>query len=310
MRRRIACAEQRPAKGRGTVLDKTIGRIVRVGKAIVRLPDLQRRQEFLLNEVRRLNEQIRAMKAGEDLDQRQTKSSFDYQWHEMPEGRDLPSDPAFLRLAGQRVCEMTGLAPEWFQGKRVVDIGSGIGRFSFPMLEMGAMVPACDQSDWALRRTQSLCTGFGERVRTRQVDLLGWDERMDFDLAFSYGVVHHTGNTYLAIRNVARKVRDGGCLFLMVYGLPEEPGDFTELNTYERLRQELRNLPMGEKQRILVERFGPDAAHGYFDAVSPRINDLLTFEEIAELLAGIGFVNICRSVAGRNIHLSAEKPEK
>jgi hypothetical protein len=56
-----------------------------------------------------------------------------------------------------------------------------------------------------------------------------------------------------------------------------------------------------------MERFGPILGHGWFDAVSPRINDLLTFEEIAELLARLGFKNIRRTREGRNHHIVADR---
>ena len=139
------------------------------------------------------------------------------------------------------------------------------------------------------------------------MDLLAWGEPADFDLVFCFGVVHHTGNTYLAIRNAANKVKSGGRLFLMVYGFPEGRGDFAEINSYEALRQELRHLALEEKARILLDRFGPRYGHGWFDAVSPRVNDLLTFEEIRDLLGGFGFGNVMRTLDNRNHHVIADK---
>jgi SAM-dependent methyltransferase len=204
-------------------------------------------------------------------------------------------------------CEITGLPRGWFPGKSAVDIGCGAGRFTYALLSLGASVMACDQSTWALERTAQLCGRFGARLTTRQINLLAWDDPAGYDLVFCLGVVHHTGNTYLAIRNVARKVKEGGRLFLMVYGFPETLAEYREVNAYEALRQELRTLSFEEKKRILVERFGHKLAHGWFDAISPRVNDLVTFGEIAELLTRFGFTNVRRTMEGRNHYLVAER---
>jgi len=48
-------------------------------------------------------------------------------------------------------------------------------------------------------------------------------------------------------------------------------------------------------------------AHGWFDAVSPAINDLLTFNEVEELLIYLGFNNIRRTFNNRNLHIIADK---
>jgi len=289
-------------------LRRALKLVVELPSALAKLPMVEEQNAFLLHEVRRLDEQLRSLNAGnylEPADRAQTRGSFDYQWQEMPEGAALPSDPEFMRGIQELVCTMTGKPREWFAGKRVVDVGCGLGRFTFAMLAMGANVTACDQSEWGLTRTRELAAPYAERLETRQIDLLEWDGREDFDMAFCFGVVHHTGNTYLALRNVARKVAEGGTIFLMVYGYPSVRGDFSELNSYEDLRQELRLNTLDERRAILLDRFGPELAHGYFDAVSPRINDLLTFEEIAECLGDMGFTDARRTIGGRNVHMTA-----
>jgi 2-polyprenyl-3-methyl-5-hydroxy-6-metoxy-1,4-benzoquinol methylase len=273
-------------------------------------PRLEEEVRFLMNETRRLNEQLRAMLAADALDyddRTQTAESFDYQWRDLNYGAALPGDREFSRVAPELVCTMTGKSAAWFPGKRVVDVGCGTGRFSRALLELGAEVQACDQSGWALERTRQLCKDYGDRLQVRQIDLLAWEEPAAFDLAFCYGVVHHTGNTYLAIRNVARKVADGGSIFLMVYGWPGTLPDLQELNQYEQLRQELRCDSPEQRHRLLEQRFGPQLAHGYFDAVAPRINDLLTFEEAHEVLLRLGFRNVRRTLASRNLHIAADK---
>lgn len=271
---------------------------------------IEQQNEFLLNEVKHINEQLRYQSLGESAllktDASRTRASFDHQWDQMAAGASLPSDPAFMAGVQSQICEMTGLTANWFPGKHVTDIGCGVGRFTYGLLSLGARVTACDQSEWALKRTAELCQMYSERLTTRQVDLLHWDEQADFDLAFSYGVVHHTGNTFLAIRNVCAKVGSGGRVFLMVYGVPDDEAGFREVNSYESLRTELQFESFARRRELLIERYGPDAAHGWFDAISPRVNDLLTFGEIGELLLRLGFNNPRLTLANRNHHVVAD----
>jgi len=240
-------------------------------------------------------------------DARQTRASFDYQWENLSSGAFLPSDSSFIESTPHLLCQWTGLREDWFPGRRVLDLGCGLGRFTHGLLRLGAQVTASDQSANGLKRTHELCSEWAESLTLLQRDLLDWDEEADFDLVFCYGVVHHTGNTYRAIRNAATKVRPGGRLFLMVYGYPETLAEYRELNTYESLRREFRGMPLDERKQTLLERYGPDLAHGYFDAVSPRINDLLSFEEIRFLLESLGFGDVRRTADSRNHHLVADR---
>ena len=280
---------------------------------VARLPNLVRvieQVEYLDREVARLHAAARRalwQSRRRSALAPQTKASFDYQWQHIPEGRALPSDPAFMADLDRQLTGMIRVPADWFSGKRVVDVGCGIGRYSYGLLQLGASVMACDQSEAALRRTAELCLPFADRLALKRIDLLEWDEPADFDLAFSFGVVHHTGNTYLAIENVCRKVRPGGRVFLMIYGVPQTRAAFQEVNDYERIAAEIRLLSFSDRQALLTDRFGPDGAHGWFDATSPRINDRLTFEEIVDLLTELGFVDIEQTVIARNHHIVAQR---
>jgi 2-polyprenyl-3-methyl-5-hydroxy-6-metoxy-1,4-benzoquinol methylase len=268
----------------------------------------------MLFELRRVNETFRNHLLNDpalgEIDKLQTGQSFDYQWAEYSSGIAMSDDTAFMSQLQSQICQMTDLPTEWFKGKRVIDIGCGAGRFTYGMLSMGAYVTACDQSDAGLKKTAKLCAEHSDRLTTKQINLLKWDEVGDFDLVFCFGVVHHTGNTYSAIKNAALKVKPGGRLFLMIYGFPENLNAFEELISYEEVRQTVRILSFEEKKKYLIDRFGPYYAHGWFDAVSPQINDLLTFEETADFLTTQGFSRIKRTMPGRNHHLVGDKLAK
>jgi len=270
---------------------------------------LKEENRFILYELQRINETMRYQTYSEaimlETDAVQTRSSFDFQWNKIPESFAMTHNED-LALIQNDICRFTDKPAAWFAGKRVADIGCGEGRFSYGLLSLGAIVDSFDQSEWALKRVRKLCQPFDDRLNTEQKNLLTWDEELEYDLVFCFGVVHHTGNTYLAMRNVARKVKLGGDLFLMVYGFPVNSVDFFELTSYEKLRHELRNHSFDERKNILEHRFGPQA-HGWFDAVSPRINDLLSYNEIEEFLGNFGFENIHPTVKTRNHHIAARK---
>ena len=293
---------------------KKKGFVGRHKQLVERCRFLEEQNRFLLYQVQRINETMRYQLLGDHTlatsEMLQTRASFDYQWHELPTGVAMPDDAQFMQHVTSLICQITDLPAAWFPGKRVVDIGCGAGRFTHGLLSLGASVTACDQSPWALQRTAQLCREFDARLATQQVNLLEWSAAADYDLAFCFGVVHHTGNTYLAVQNAARKVKPGGRLFLMIYGFPEAGSDleaFVELNTYEALRHELRPLSFDEKKQILFERYGAHLGHGWFDAVSPQTNDLLTFWEIFEFLQRLGFQNVKRIDGYRNHHVVAER---
>lgn len=273
---------------------------------------LRQQVRFLLNEVQHVETTLRYYLLHNPTpispqDVSQTQASFDYQWEHLVYGKALPSDPEFMSELPRLICKLTQRPADWFPGKRVLDIGAGVGRFTHGFLSLGACVTATDCSNHALQRTSELCREYADSLTPLRKDLLQWDDPDTYDLVFAFGVVHHTGNTYLAIRNAAAKVKAGGRLFLMAYGIPQSLADFREVNTYEALRRELYGFSFERKAAILKERFGPELAHGYFDAVSPRINDLLSYEEIKDLLNLLGFHNVKRTLDSRNHHLIADK---
>ena len=279
--------------------------------ALRHLGEMRAQTEYLAREVGRLAAAERRsawQQRRHSAQGTQTRASFDYQWDKMPTGNALPSDPAFLAGLEGRLAEMVQKPREWFKDKRVADIGCGMGRYSLGLLKLGAAVTACDQSEAALRRTAELCGESGDRLTLKRIDLLSWDEPAEFDLAFSFGVVHHTGNTYLAMENVCRKVAPGGRVFFMIYGVPATRPAFLEVNEYEQIAATIRDLSFDERKQCLEQRFGAAAAHGWFDATSPRINDRLTFEEIHDVLTELGFVNIKRVVVARNHQIVADRP--
>lgn len=239
----------------------------------------------------------------------QTRSSFDYQWAHDPSGDHLLTDPRFREEAVALLERYTGLPRTWFAGKRVLDAGCGNGRWSWTLAQCGAAVTSIDQSPHGVESARRACAGLpGCSARTHDL-LQPIGEPGAYDLVWSFGVVHHTGNSWRATRHVAEAVKPGGWLFLMVYGEPRWAAleDFVELNDYIELRRRLRTMSYAERMTWLKEQRGEAKAHGLFDAASPEINDLHRLDEIATWLEPLGFDEVRSTFPSRNLHIMSRR---
>ncbi|MBU0877924.1 MAG: class I SAM-dependent methyltransferase [Alphaproteobacteria bacterium] len=296
------------------IVSKLMGGLTgRVDRLESEVQNLRLESNYLQTEVSRLRSLVRHLTADiihELPMQRQTKDSFDYQWDGTSDGNWVDEHPEIREREPRLVCDYTGLRRDWFDGKRVLDAGCGSGRFSWAMASMGASVMSLDQSPAGVRNTQRACAEFGDRVTVRQHDLTQpTDLPQEFDLVWSFGVLHHTGNTYGAFKNIAPLVRPGGYIFLMLYGEPtgRDPGEFAYYHEVESLRRKTVAMDFNERLKYLESLKGENAG-GWFDAVSPEINDTYSFYEIQLWLQRAGFENIRRPYAHSSHHVIAQRP--
>ena len=278
------------------------------------LQNMRYELDYLQLEVSRLRSLVRYLAADIVNDMpitQRTKESFNFQWSDSPDGNWVETRPELKVREPGLVCEYTGLDAQWFKDKRVLDAGCGSGRFSWAMASMGARVIAVDQAPAGVEHTRAACREFGDRVEVRRHDLtqpLLLDA--EFDLVWSFGVLHHTGNTYGAFSNVSRLVRPGGHMFMMLYGEPtgKEPGEFVYYAEVERLRRETCGMNFSERYEYLKKLKGDDVG-GWFDAVSPPINDTYSLYEIGLWLQQAGFVDIRRTMQHSNHFVIARRAD-
>jgi 2-polyprenyl-6-hydroxyphenyl methylase/3-demethylubiquinone-9 3-methyltransferase len=108
-------------------------------------------------------------------------------------------------------------------GCRFADLGSGSGLFSLAARRLGAEVVSLDYDPESVACTREL------KRRTRPADG-GWvveggsvlerDQLLSlghFDIVYSWGVLHHTGDLWRAMGNVVPLVREGGTLLVALY---------------------------------------------------------------------------------------------
>lgn len=112
---------------------------------------------------------------------------------------------------------------EHLQGKTFLDVGSGSGLFSLAARRLGASVHSFDYDPQSVACTKELKRRYfpGDTHWKAEVgsvlDLKYLKSLGTFDIVYSWGVLHHTGNMYQALENVIACVREGGSLYIAIY---------------------------------------------------------------------------------------------
>jgi SAM-dependent methyltransferase len=110
------------------------------------------------------------------------------------------------------------IMPDSLGGKRVLEIGCGMGLHTQLLAERGAVVTAIDLTDPAVEATRVRLNlaGLAGRVQQSDAEALPFDDG-EFDLVWSWGVIHHSSRTARIIREIARVLDKEGETRLMVY---------------------------------------------------------------------------------------------
>lgn len=126
-----------------------------------------------------------------------------------------------IRQAEKSLADMLGMTS--LSGKSFIDIGSGSGLFSLAARRMGARVLSFDYDPHSVACTRELRRRYSatdENWTVEQGSALDADylEKLgQFDIVYSWGVLHHTGDLWQALANVAPMVALGGKLFIALY---------------------------------------------------------------------------------------------
>ncbi|RIK07945.1 MAG: class I SAM-dependent methyltransferase [Acidobacteria bacterium] len=139
--------------------------------------------------------------------------SFGYQWSTFRTTQlDRDSDDE----SAVTFREKTGINPLDLRGKRVLDVGCGMGRFAEVCARSGAQLIGVDLSNAVEPANENL--GAFPDCHVIQADIfdLPFAEET-FDAIYSIGVLHHTPDTKEAFLRLPRLLKPGGQIAIWVY---------------------------------------------------------------------------------------------
>lgn len=108
-------------------------------------------------------------------------------------------------------------------GLRFLDIGCGSGLFSLAARRLGAIVHSFDYDLQSVECAQFLKEKYFSQDKNWKIeqgsilDPLYLKKLGQFDIIYSWGVLHHTGNMNQAFENISQLLKSKGLLFISIY---------------------------------------------------------------------------------------------
>ena len=164
-------------------------------------------------------------------------------------------------LTDEKIKEAEKSLKEWLgmddlTGKTFLDIGSGSGLFSLAARNLGATVSSFDYDINSVNCTKTLKERYypnDNNWHVEQGDALSKEylAKYDkYDIVYSWGVLHHTGNMYLGLENASEKVKDHGTLFIAIYN---DQG--RESRTWTKIKKAYVNWPKFMRIFLIIPCF-------------------------------------------------------
>lgn len=127
-----------------------------------------------------------------------------------------------------RIIPFTELA-----GKRVLEIGCGMGLHTELLARAGAKLTSIDISDTSVEATtrRLALKGLQADVRRMDAEAMAFPD-CEFDFVWSWGVIHHSAHTGRIVRQIHRVLTPGGECRVMVYNLAGMPAYLTMMLSY------------------------------------------------------------------------------
>ncbi len=126
-----------------------------------------------------------------------------------------------IKKAEESLCEM--LEVKDLHDKTFLDIGSGSGLFSLAARRLGAKVHSFDFDPNSVACTTELRRRYFENDKNWTVEQnSALDENYvkslgTFDIVYSWGVLHHTGDMWKGLENASFPVAENGKIFIAIY---------------------------------------------------------------------------------------------
>ena len=110
------------------------------------------------------------------------------------------------------------------KNKRVLEIGVGAGCDFGHWINAGAIATGIDLTEAAIKETQKRLKHTSHyKLQTADAENLPFHDN-EFDIVYSWGVLHHTPDTFRAFSEAFRVLKSGGVLKAMIYHVPSWTG--------------------------------------------------------------------------------------
>ena len=107
-----------------------------------------------------------------------------------------------------------------YRGKSVLEVGFGAGTDFIQWLRAGALASGIDLTTEAMDNLTQRIAAYNlpapQSIQVADAEKLPFDSNC-FDLGYSFGVLHHSPDTELALQELVRVIRPGGELKVMLY---------------------------------------------------------------------------------------------
>lgn len=258
----------------------------------------------------KLYEEVHDLDEAKDIFPHNTSTKFAEQWESFPTGRFLLSDPNFKNNVDSILAEQEILIKrEWFRDKNVLDAGCGNGRWSYGFAKLGARLTCVDVNSVATEETRKALGEFGKEFTfiVSSLEELNLPEEY-FDLVFSWGVLHHCVSFTKSLQNLTKALKNGGILYLYLYGRDTLPME-EDLKLFKRRLEYSKTTDKEKRYRILLEQAGgnKDLLHAAHDGLAITINRRFTFDQVKTILESLGYTGITRTIKSTEIFVRAVK---
>ena len=180
------------------------------------------------------------------VDEGNYADSFGYQWQRF---QRTQLDSAHRNISEVDFAQKTGLKPEDLQGKLILDVGCGMGRFAEVATRWGARVVGIDLSAAAEVAAKNLAD---REFVAFQADVFSLPFAPEsFDCIYSMGVLHHTPDCEKAVKVLPQYLKPGGTLAVWLY---------SGYNKWYRFTDQYRKV---------THRMSPRVLHSFFRVAVP-----------------------------------------